>query len=96
MAVSPWHAVKAAGAGEGSTALVIEAWPIGLGLLLCVQAVGASGGVVSEPSPARAELAGSLAADVVDPREVDLGTHVLSLTDGAGSTRPSTRREPGR
>ncbi|MEU4245327.1 zinc-binding dehydrogenase [Actinoplanes sp. NPDC026619] len=71
-----WHAVRRSGAGEGTTALVIGAGPIGLGLLLCLQAAGASTVVVSEPSESRRALAAELGADPVDPRTTDVAAYV--------------------
>ncbi|MFJ8819567.1 zinc-binding dehydrogenase [Amycolatopsis thermoflava] len=80
-----WAAVRRSGAGKGTTGLVIGAGPVGLGLLLCLQAVGATRVVVSELSAARKTLAASLGADVVDPRERDAAEYVRSLTGGVGA-----------
>jgi threonine dehydrogenase-like Zn-dependent dehydrogenase len=80
-----WAAVRRSGAGEGTTGLVIGAGPIGLGLLLCLRAVGAARVVVSELSAVRKALAASFGADVVDPREVDVVEHVRSVTGGGGA-----------
>lgn len=79
-----WHAVKVAGAGEGTTALIVGAGPIGLGILLCLKARGAERVIVSEPSPSRRDLARSLGADAIDPRETDLDAYVSEHTGGAG------------
>ncbi|MEK6310459.1 MAG: zinc-binding dehydrogenase [Curtobacterium sp.] len=77
-----WHAVKLSGAGEGSTALIIGAGPIGLALLLCLRARGASRVVVSEISESRRALAERLGADTVDPRETDPVAHVRGSGGG--------------
>ena len=78
------HAVRLSGIGAGQTALVVGGGPIGLGLLLCLKAQGAQRVIVSEMSTARRELAAALGADVVDPRETDLGGFVHELTKGEG------------
>jgi (R,R)-butanediol dehydrogenase / meso-butanediol dehydrogenase / diacetyl reductase len=77
-----WHAVKKSGATVGSTALVVGAGPIGLGLLLCLKAIGAEQVIVSELSSSRKELARTFGGDVVDPREVDLEAYVRSVSAG--------------
>jgi len=79
-----WHAAKQSGAGEGSSALVIGAGPIGLGLLLSLRARGVSRVIISELSDSRKELARELGADVIDPREVDVTEYARSVTAGAG------------
>ncbi len=79
-----WHAVKMAEAGTETTALIVGAGPIGLGILLCLKARGASRIIVSEPSAARRQVAADLGADAIDPREVDLDAHVAEATGGAG------------
>ncbi|MUL47395.1 alcohol dehydrogenase catalytic domain-containing protein [Mycobacterium sp. CBMA293] len=78
------HAVRLSGIAAGQTALVVGGGPIGLGLLLCLKAQGAQRVIVSEMSAARRELAAALGADVVDPRETDLGGFVRELTSGLG------------
>jgi len=78
------HAVRLSGIAAGQTALVVGGGPIGLGLLLCLKAQGAQRVIVSEMSTARRELAAALGADVVDPRETDLGGFVHELTKGQG------------
>lgn len=79
-----WHAAKQSDAGPGSTALIIGAGPIGLGLLLSLRAMGAPHVIISELSESRKELARELGADVIDPREVDVNEYARSVTDGAG------------
>ena len=79
-----WHAAKQSGAAEGSTALVIGAGPIGLGLLLGLRARGASRVIVSELSESRKALARELGADVIDPGEVDVTEYARSVTGGVG------------
>ncbi|MFV0452588.1 MAG: 2,3-butanediol dehydrogenase [Propioniciclava sp.] len=79
-----WHAVKMGGAGEGTTALIVGAGPVGLGIIACLKARGAARIIVSEPSESRRALATELGADAVDPREVDVDAHVAETTGGAG------------
>ncbi len=79
-----WHATKMAGAGAGTTALIVGAGPIGLGVLGCLRARGAERIIVSEPSPSRRALAAQLGADAVDPRETDLDAYIAEVTGGAG------------
>lgn len=63
-----YHAARRGGVVPGSTVLVIGAGPIGQAAFLAAQRLGAERVVVSEPSPARRELAARLGVDVVDPR----------------------------
>lgn len=80
-----WHAMRVSGVAAGATALVIGAGPIGLALLLCLKAAGIERVVISELSETRKQLAVSLGADVVDPRETDVADYVRTLTGGAGA-----------
>jgi len=70
----------------GDSAVVIGAGPIGL---LCIQAARAAGAgavFVSEPVPARAEIARQTGADaVIDPTGEDLEAQVVSMTAGLGA-----------
>jgi 2-desacetyl-2-hydroxyethyl bacteriochlorophyllide A dehydrogenase len=78
------HAVRQSGMREGQTALVIGGGPIGLGLLLCLKALGAQRVTVSETSAGRRATATALGADVVDPRAVDVGAYAREVTCGHG------------
>ncbi len=80
-----WHAAKIGGVREGSTVLILGAGPVGLGVLLAARARGAAQVIVSELSEIRKELAASLGADVIDPRDTDLATYVREATAGAGA-----------
>jgi threonine dehydrogenase-like Zn-dependent dehydrogenase len=80
-----WAAVRRSGATDGSVALVVGAGPVGLCLLLCLQAVGASRVVVSEISEGRRAMAERLGAEVIDPRQVDAVEHLRSVTYGSGA-----------
>ncbi len=77
-----WHAVKMSGAVEGSSALIIGAGPIGLALLLCLRARGASRVIVSEISESRRALAEKLGAQTIDPRETDPVEHARASGGG--------------
>lgn len=79
------HAVQQSRIREGGTAFIVGAGPIGLGLLLCLKALGAARVVVSEPSAGRRELAASFGADVVDPGETDPVAYLLESTGGQGA-----------
>ncbi|CAN5215074.1 2,3-butanediol dehydrogenase [soil metagenome] len=73
-----WHAVKRAHVGAGSVVLIVGAGPIGLAILLCVRAAGASRVFMSEPSAQRAALATQLGAEVIDPRTDDVAAYVMA------------------
>ncbi len=79
------RAVRRSAVKLGDTVGVIGAGPIGL---LCMQAARAAGAtrlLVSEPAPARAQLARDLgAAAVVNPRAEDVVERFLDLTGGLG------------
>lgn len=78
------HAVRKSGIAPGQTALIIGGGPIGLGLLLCLKAVGVTRVIVSEISENRRALAAALGADAVDPRSVDPVIHAQQATGGHG------------
>ena len=79
------HAVRLSDMSVGDPVVVLGAGPIGLLCLQVAKAAGAGTVVVSEPSPARAEVARKLGADeVIDPTQEDVEARVVSLTDGAG------------
>ncbi|WP_341268379.1 alcohol dehydrogenase catalytic domain-containing protein [Gordonia malaquae] len=67
-----WHAVKKSAAAEGSSALVIGAGPVGLGLVACLKARGVSTIHVSEPSAPLGRLAADMGAVVHDPTVDDV------------------------
>ena len=79
------HAVRRSAVKLGDTVGVVGAGPIGL---LCMQAARAAGAtrlLVSEPAPARAQLARDLgAADVINPLEEDVSERFVELSDGLG------------
>ncbi len=79
------HAVRISGLKEGDTVFIAGAGPIGLCLLLAAKAAGASKVFVSEPAPARKELARRLGAtEVFDPRETNVAEEIASRTGGLG------------
>jgi (R,R)-butanediol dehydrogenase/meso-butanediol dehydrogenase/diacetyl reductase len=79
-----WRPVRKSGAKKGTTALVIGAGPIGLGLLLCLKAVGVEQIIVSEPGASRAALAKKLGADVINPMTTDVAKYAIEATGGKG------------
>jgi threonine dehydrogenase-like Zn-dependent dehydrogenase len=79
------HAVRQSGIKAGDTALVIGGGPIGLGLLLCLRAHGVARVIISEVSKSRRQLAASLGADPIDPRETDPVAYTREMTDGQGA-----------
>jgi len=80
------HAVRLSRLHVGDTAAVIGAGPIGLLCLQVVNASGASAAYVSEPAPARAAAAKELGATrVLDPRNEDVVSEIVSATGGLGA-----------
>jgi len=80
-----WHAMVQSGFRPGESALVIGGGPIGLALLLCLKAAGASWIGVSEPSTARKAMAESFGADAVyDPRTDDVVQLSRAAVNGVG------------
>lgn len=80
------HAVRLSALKMGDAVVVLGAGPIGLLTLQCVKQSGPSLVIVSEPAPARRELAARLGADVtIDPRETDVVEEVVRLTGGLGA-----------
>ncbi|ORA39164.1 2,3-butanediol dehydrogenase [Mycobacterium aquaticum] len=80
-----WHAVVQSGFRPEQSALVIGGGPIGLALLLCLRAAGASWVGVSEPSTARKAMAESFGAHAVyDPRTDDVVALSRAAVDGVG------------
>jgi (R,R)-butanediol dehydrogenase/meso-butanediol dehydrogenase/diacetyl reductase len=74
------HAVKRSNVGQGATAIVMGAGPIGLAVLTWAKGKGATV-VVSEIAAGRAELARKLGADVViNPKEADPVAKVRELS----------------
>lgn len=79
------HAVRQAGFLTGQTAMVFGAGPIGLCLIQCLRASGASLVMVAEVAAARKEMAMRVGADaVIDPAREDAVSRVREMTDGAG------------
>lgn len=89
-----WHAVRTSSPKENDVALIIGAGPIGLGLLLCLRAIGVQTVLVSEPSASRRTLARQLGAETVDPTTESLATAVAHHSDrrGAGVTFETSGR----
>lgn len=60
--------------------------PIGIAVILCLQAHGITSIIVSEPSPARAAHAKAVGAThVLDPLKADVVASCLALCDGRGA-----------
>jgi (R,R)-butanediol dehydrogenase/meso-butanediol dehydrogenase/diacetyl reductase len=79
------HAATRAGIGPGDNVLVLGAGPIGLAALAGARSRGAAAVYVSEPSPARAEVARSMgAACVFDPTQDDVRSEVFTRTGRIG------------
>ncbi|MTD12562.1 alcohol dehydrogenase catalytic domain-containing protein [Nakamurella sp. YIM 132087] len=81
MAVA-WRAARRGQPGPGTSALVIGAGPVGLGLVLALKAMGVGTVIVSEPSPRRRELAASLGARTLDPSDCDVAVETVAITAG--------------
>jgi threonine dehydrogenase-like Zn-dependent dehydrogenase len=79
------NGVKLANAFPGETAVVLGAGPAGLMFTALFAAAGAYV-ITVEPAAPRAQLARELGADqTLDPRQGDVTTQVLELTDGVGA-----------
>ena len=79
------HAVRLSQIKLGDSVAVIGAGPIGLFVLQCARAAGATRVYVSEPAPARVRAALELGADqVLDPTQVNVVEEMLKLTEGLG------------
>jgi (R,R)-butanediol dehydrogenase/meso-butanediol dehydrogenase/diacetyl reductase len=79
------HAAGRAQVGAGDSVLVLGAGPIGLAALIGARASGAAAVFVSEPNPARAEVARALGAtEVFDPTVEDVRTAVFLRTAKIG------------
>lgn len=76
------HAVTRSGAGPGQRALVTGAGPIGALVIVALFARGVDSVTVSEPSPARRELAGRLGAEAVVPADL---AQPAALDGGSGT-----------
>lgn len=76
------HAINRSRMKAGDTVAVIGAGPIGLLAMQCAFAAGAKHVFVSEPMPARRELAAKLGATAVfDPTQCDVGKEIGKYTD---------------
>lgn len=77
------HAVRRSGLRAGDTAAVFGCGPIGLTVVRALREAGAKRVFVSEPNPARREVALELGADVaVDPTAEDAAARITAATDG--------------
>jgi len=77
------HAVRRAGVQAGDSVAVFGSGPIGLSVIQSARAAGAGEIIVSEPRPARRELATqSGATTLVDPTETDAVEAVRDRTGG--------------
>lgn len=79
------HAASRAQIGPGDNVLVLGAGPIGLAALIGARTAGAATVFVSEPNPARAEIARSMGAtEVLDPTTDDVRKAVFAGTGRIG------------
>lgn len=79
------HGQDRIGVRSGDRVLIIGGGPMGLAHIALSQLAGASAVIVSEPDPARRQLAGAMGADVlIDPFETPLEERLAELTDGIG------------
>ncbi|KAL7272801.1 hypothetical protein RUND412_004376 [Rhizina undulata] len=80
-----WHAISVATSVPPQTALILGAGPIGLAILLCLQAHGVQEIIVSEVSQIRKAYAKDLGASrVLDPRTDDVVSISREFCDGEG------------
>jgi (R,R)-butanediol dehydrogenase / meso-butanediol dehydrogenase / diacetyl reductase len=78
-----WHAVARSGLGSGSTAAVLGAGPIGIGIYLTLRLHGIQAWVV-EPAQARRDIARGLGAEVIDPTDGRVADQLRASTGGDG------------
>jgi len=79
------HAARRAQVSPGDSVLVLGAGPIGLAALIGARSAGAAAVFVSEPNPARAEIARSMGTtEVFDPTVDDVRSAVFKRTDRIG------------
>jgi 2-desacetyl-2-hydroxyethyl bacteriochlorophyllide A dehydrogenase len=79
------HTLSLSGIRPGDSVAVVGAGTIGLMLLQLARRAGATRVLVSEPSPAKREMASRLGADVVvDPLHEDLQTAARDMSGGHG------------
>ncbi|MCH7660669.1 MAG: 2,3-butanediol dehydrogenase [Euryarchaeota archaeon] len=77
------HAVRRSGLKAGDSVAVFGSGPIGLSVIQCARAAGASELFVSEPRNARRERALDSGADhPIDPTETDAVEHIIEETGG--------------
>lgn len=79
-----YHAARRAAITPGEWVLVIGAGPIGQAVILAALRQGAGRVFVSEPDPARRELAAAIGAHPIDPAGTDVVATVLGATGGRG------------
>lgn len=79
-----YHAAKLAEVGEGSSALVYGAGPIGIGLWFALRGLGLTDVAVVEPSEHRRRSIEALGARTLDPAAVDVAALVAERTGGNG------------
>lgn len=80
-----WHAVEQYPLKQGDSALVMGAGPIGLGVIQCLKARGASTIIVAEVEQQRQKFAQQFGAThIIDPRSEDVVKRAKELTGGRG------------
>ncbi|KAL2427247.1 (R,R)-butanediol dehydrogenase [Exophiala dermatitidis] len=80
-----WHGVNQYPVKEGTSAIVMGAGPIGLGVIQCLKARGASTIIVVEIAKERQNFAKEFGAThLIDPRHEDVVKRAKELTDGQG------------
>lgn len=80
------HSLGKANFGQGQTATVLGAGPIGLSTILTLKSAGAQKVIAVEISEKRKEFAKEFGADLVlDPTEVDVIEEIYKYTDGLGT-----------
>lgn len=79
-----WQAVRLAQVTAESTALIIGAGPIGLGVYLALTAQGVENVLISETNETRRGIAEGLGAKTIDPTSASLPDAVAELSEGRG------------
>lgn len=80
-----WHAVKASPFKAGDSVLILGSGPIGIAVMLALQAKGVGKIIVSEVSRKRQEYAKKFGADVIlDPTKDDIIKRCREMCDNRG------------
>lgn len=80
-----YHAATLGEVGDGDTAMVFGAGPIGIGLWFALRGKGLTDVLVVEPSPTRRASIEALGARTLDPTALDVPAFIADHTGGRGA-----------